>query len=307
MIDMNAIVKPQGCTNFRLRHLVRQVSRHYDAEVAQSGLKTTQYSLLSHVMHLGPIRPGDLAKAMGVDASTLTRNLKPMVAAGWLTQGEGSDARSRLVEITDAGRRQARRGAAPLAHRAGEAQRAAGRRAGAGAACRWSTKASRSLQRPGRNRPRENAMNDKTTAGPAPVARYAALAGAAGRGRHLRPDHGVRQTMGLFLSSLNTSTGLGIGSISLAFAFGQLWWGLTQPFAGAVADRIGTGRVIFIGVLLVALGTFLTPLMTTTARPDLRHRRAGRGRRGHGRALGADGRDHAAGAGRTSAAWPPAS
>jgi len=56
-------------------------------------------------MHVGPIRPGELAKAMGVDASTLTRNLKPMVAAGWLTQGEGSDARSRLVEITEDGRR----------------------------------------------------------------------------------------------------------------------------------------------------------------------------------------------------------
>ncbi|MGH6640712.1 MAG: MFS transporter, partial [Polaromonas sp.] len=76
---------------------------------------------------------------------------------------------------------------------------------------------------------------------------------------------GTRQTMGLFLSPLNTATGLGIGSISLAFAFGQLWWGLTQPFAGAVADKIGTGRVIFIGALLVALGTFITPLMTTTA------------------------------------------
>ncbi|UJB63898.1 MFS transporter [Acidovorax sp. YS12] len=76
---------------------------------------------------------------------------------------------------------------------------------------------------------------------------------------------GTRQTMGLFLSALNTSTALGIGSISLAFAFGQLWWGLTQPFAGAVADRIGTGRVIVIGALLVALGTFITPLMTSTA------------------------------------------
>ena len=76
---------------------------------------------------------------------------------------------------------------------------------------------------------------------------------------------GTRQTMGLFLSPLNTATGLGIGSISLAFAFGQLWWGLTQPFAGAVADKIGTGRVIFIGALLVALGTFITPFMTTTA------------------------------------------
>ncbi|RYX95258.1 MAG: MFS transporter [Comamonadaceae bacterium] len=76
---------------------------------------------------------------------------------------------------------------------------------------------------------------------------------------------GARQTMGLFLSALNTSTALGLGSISLAFAFGQLWWGLTQPFAGAIAERVGTGRVIFVGVLLVAAGTILTPLMTSTA------------------------------------------
>ena len=76
---------------------------------------------------------------------------------------------------------------------------------------------------------------------------------------------GTRQTMGLFLSPMNTSTGLGVGSISLAFAFGQLWWGLTQPFAGAVADRVGTGRVLVAGVVLVALGTFITPFMTTTA------------------------------------------
>ena len=76
---------------------------------------------------------------------------------------------------------------------------------------------------------------------------------------------GTRQTMGLFLSPMNTSTGLGVGSISLAFAFGQLWWGLTQPFAGAVADRVGTGRVLVAGVVLVALGTFITPFMTSTA------------------------------------------
>lgn len=75
---------------------------------------------------------------------------------------------------------------------------------------------------------------------------------------------GTRQTMGLFLSPLNTSTGLGLASISLAFAFGQLWWGLTQPFAGAMADKVGAGRVLFAGAVLVALGTFITPYMTTT-------------------------------------------
>ncbi len=76
---------------------------------------------------------------------------------------------------------------------------------------------------------------------------------------------GARQSMGLFLGNMNTATGLGIASISLAFAFGQLWWGLTQPFAGIVADRIGAGRVLIVGVLLVALGTALIPYMTTTA------------------------------------------
>jgi DNA-binding MarR family transcriptional regulator len=98
------VTKPQGCTNFKLRQLVRRVSQLYDIEVAKAGLKTTQYSLLSHVLRLGPIRPGDLAHAMTVDASTLTRNLKPLVDAGWLELSAGEDGRSRSVSITEAGR-----------------------------------------------------------------------------------------------------------------------------------------------------------------------------------------------------------
>lgn len=75
---------------------------------------------------------------------------------------------------------------------------------------------------------------------------------------------GARQSMGLFVGSINTQTGLGLASVSLAFAFGQLWWGLTQPLAGIVTDRYGPGRVLVVGVLLVAAGTALIPLMTTT-------------------------------------------
>jgi DNA-binding MarR family transcriptional regulator len=100
----NAESKPQGCTNFKLRQLVRRVSQRYDAEVGKAGLRTTQYSLLSHVLRLGPIRPGELAAAMTMDASTLTRNLKPMLAAGWLQMSAGEDGRSRLVHLTDTGR-----------------------------------------------------------------------------------------------------------------------------------------------------------------------------------------------------------
>lgn len=95
---------PRGCTNFKTRQLGRLLSRHYDAELAKVGLKTTQYSLLAHVLKLGDIAPGELARQMGLDASTLTRNLQPMLAAGWVVQEPGVDARSRCIRLTQAGR-----------------------------------------------------------------------------------------------------------------------------------------------------------------------------------------------------------
>jgi MFS family permease len=77
---------------------------------------------------------------------------------------------------------------------------------------------------------------------------------------------GARQSLGLFLSPLNTSTGLGVVSISLAMAVGQFTWGAVQPLAGAAADRYGPGRVLLGGLLLLlALGSALTPFMSSTA------------------------------------------
>lgn len=99
----SADVRPRGCTNLKLRQLTRRVSQHYDRWLGACGLKTTQYSLLSHVDQFGPIRPGDLAARMEMDASTLTRNLQPLLAQGWVEVGAGSDGRSRLVTITPAG------------------------------------------------------------------------------------------------------------------------------------------------------------------------------------------------------------
>ncbi len=105
---MNAIkISPplaKGCTNLKIRQFMRRVSQHYDAELGQAGLKTTQYSLLSYVQKLGPVRPVDLAASIKMEASTLTRNLRPLIDAGWVAMQSGPDARSRLVEITEAGR-----------------------------------------------------------------------------------------------------------------------------------------------------------------------------------------------------------
>jgi DNA-binding MarR family transcriptional regulator len=103
-LQPKAVAQPQGCTNFQLRQLMRRVGQHYDLEMGKIGLKTTQYSLLSHILKLEPVRPTDLASAMTMEPSTLTRNLKPLLAAGWIALASGSDGRSRSVTITEAGR-----------------------------------------------------------------------------------------------------------------------------------------------------------------------------------------------------------
>jgi DNA-binding MarR family transcriptional regulator len=103
IVSMTSATAPQGCTNLRLRQLGRIVNRHYDQHLSAVGLKSTQYALLSCLVKLGPIRPSDVARSLQMDASTLTRNLKPMVAQGWLSVGAGENARSRLIEATSEG------------------------------------------------------------------------------------------------------------------------------------------------------------------------------------------------------------
>lgn len=72
---------------------------------------------------------------------------------------------------------------------------------------------------------------------------------------------GVRQSLGLFVSPLNTSTGLGIVTVSFALAVGQFAWGAAQPIFGLLAERIGSFRVIVLGALMLALGLAVAPLM----------------------------------------------
>ena len=94
-----------------LRQLMRRVDQHYDAELARAGLRTTQYALLNHVAKLGPLGPGELALAMKMQPSTVTRSLQAVLRECWVDVGPGVDGRSRTVSITELGRskrRQAR-------------------------------------------------------------------------------------------------------------------------------------------------------------------------------------------------------
>ena len=97
-----AVDKPLGCTCFKLRKLTRAMSRLYDQHMAAAGLKTTQYSVLSHAAR-APLPVAELADRLGMERTTLTRNLKPLQDAGWIVLRPGADSRQRIVTLTEAG------------------------------------------------------------------------------------------------------------------------------------------------------------------------------------------------------------
>jgi len=73
---------------------------------------------------------------------------------------------------------------------------------------------------------------------------------------------GIRQAQPLFISAINSHTGIGYATISLAFGIAQLMWGVAQPIAGGIADRWGPRPVMMTGVILVAFCTAATPFAT---------------------------------------------
>jgi DNA-binding MarR family transcriptional regulator len=91
------------CLCNALRRADRAVSRLYDEELRQVGLRTTQYSLLAWLRVAGESRQRDIEELTSLDQSTLSRNLRPLVNAGWVAIRPGEDRREKLVRLTDAG------------------------------------------------------------------------------------------------------------------------------------------------------------------------------------------------------------
>lgn len=92
------------CTCFQLRRAARMVSQLYDRELAAVDLSLNEYSILRHAQS-GPRLLGELADLLGMERTTLTRNLRPLLDAGWLQEARGDDARQRVVSITARGRK----------------------------------------------------------------------------------------------------------------------------------------------------------------------------------------------------------
>lgn len=99
-----AVPTQSVCTCFRMRKLARLMSQRYDQALAPAGINLNQYSILRRTGGQG--RPlGEIARELGMDRTTLSRDLKPLVESNWIESVPGLDARQRRLRITDEGRR----------------------------------------------------------------------------------------------------------------------------------------------------------------------------------------------------------
>ena len=95
---------PANCLCFNLRKATRALTQTYDAALKPVGVTAPQFTLLTAVKRQGPVPLSDLAGALGMDRTTLTRNLKPLQRDGLVASAEGDDRRVRLLTLTAAGR-----------------------------------------------------------------------------------------------------------------------------------------------------------------------------------------------------------
>ena len=98
-----------GCYCLASRQAARKITRLYDSGMQQSGIRATQFTILSQLMLRGEMPVGRLAGLLGMERTTLTRNLALLEAERWISTKPGEDPRARLIAITAQGRGMVRR------------------------------------------------------------------------------------------------------------------------------------------------------------------------------------------------------
>ena len=93
------------CACASLRRAARAVSQLYEAQLRQTGLRATQFTLLQILAGRGELMQGELGVVLAIDSTTLSRTLRPLERSGWIRARPGGDRRERHWAITAAGKR----------------------------------------------------------------------------------------------------------------------------------------------------------------------------------------------------------
>ena len=104
-VQANPLEESPLCLCNTLRMTARAVTQVYDDALRPVGLRVTQFSLLARAASLGPVESWRLSEALGLDKTTLPRNLRPLERRGLIAIAPGEDRRTRLVRVTPAGKK----------------------------------------------------------------------------------------------------------------------------------------------------------------------------------------------------------
>src|ERR1700716_1442762 len=91
------------CFCLASRQAARKITRLYDRYMQESGIRVTQFTILSQLMLRGEMPIGKLAGILGMERTTLTRNLTPLEEQKWISIKAGDDPRSRMIGIAAQG------------------------------------------------------------------------------------------------------------------------------------------------------------------------------------------------------------
>jgi DNA-binding MarR family transcriptional regulator len=107
--DTTDYMAAAGCFCMASREAARKITRLYDSRMQESGVRITQFTILSQLMLRGEMPIGKLAGLLGMERTTLTRNLAPLEEQKWIAARAGDDPRARMIAITAPGRAAVRR------------------------------------------------------------------------------------------------------------------------------------------------------------------------------------------------------
>lgn len=102
-MDISTVGVNNSCFCFALRRASRAVSQRYDHALSRIGLRSTQFNLLAGMAQHEAKTLTQLANYLGMDRTTLTRNLKPLIRSGWIATLKVADKRSRPYCLTEQG------------------------------------------------------------------------------------------------------------------------------------------------------------------------------------------------------------
>src|SRR5262245_57342191 len=107
--DTTDYMAAAGCFCMTSREAARKITRLFDSRMQESGVRITQFTILSQLMLRGEMPIGKLAGILGMERTTLTRNLAPLEEEKWITVRAGEDPRARVIAISTPGRAVVRR------------------------------------------------------------------------------------------------------------------------------------------------------------------------------------------------------